>query len=357
MKQVIINTFEDFANYFDFFEVTEKEFVPGIRPKGYYIQSLKQEVEEITIPESIGEKPIARINGFGQHPELKQLTIPEAVDFDSSAFDDCPALIRDDGNLVVGGRLLKTNTDTDVLRIPEDVTQICEELVETGPFSPNTTIKAIYFNEGLKKIGGSAFANCQNLETVIFPESLEEIEYNAFESCESLEKVTFPEGLKKIGGYAFLDCKKLKEISISPGTECEDGAFKGCPPDSNGLLIVNGTLFSGDSRPKSGVVEIPSSVRTIGSYAFFDPGTIIDEVIITDSVEDISDTAFGISAIERFVVMNSDTQKIIFETDQFAECDGLDFSEEFFEMCELICNKLYDDLEDFGTVYVENITE
>ena len=68
-------------------------------------------------------------------------------------------------------------------------------------------------NEGVQKIGASAFSKCALLESIILPSTLVEIFDYAFYGCSSLREVTLNNGLQKIGTSAFYGCKSLQNIN------------------------------------------------------------------------------------------------------------------------------------------------
>ena len=64
-------------------------------------------------------------------------------------------------------------------------------------------------SNSLKKIGHSAFANCEKLKNIKIPDSVKNIGNNAFEYCSNLEKINFPESVENIGNYLFDSCENL----------------------------------------------------------------------------------------------------------------------------------------------------
>ncbi|MBO5287531.1 MAG: leucine-rich repeat domain-containing protein [Clostridia bacterium] len=78
---------------------------------------------------------------------------------------------------------------------------------------------------GVIKIGESAFYGCSNLTRILLPDGITSIANNAFSSCSNLCIINIPEGVSDIGDYSF-------------------------------------------SRTKITSIELPSTVTTIGKYAF-----------------------------------------------------------------------------------------
>jgi hypothetical protein len=95
------------------------------------------------------------------------------------------------------------------------------------------------------------FEGCTELKSIILPQSLKYIRWHAFADCFSLESIKFPDGLVEIQDYAF-----------------------------------------GDTMCALETIIIPSSVKTIGSGAFFRPSHLkLIEIYSNDLI--IGDTAFG----------------------------------------------------------------
>ena len=64
---------------------------------------------------------------------------------------------------------------------------------------------------------GTVLKYCLNKEipSIVIPETVKKIEGSAFRECRNLEKVVFPAGLQKIGKEAFRECSSLQEIDLS----------------------------------------------------------------------------------------------------------------------------------------------
>jgi hypothetical protein len=88
------------------------------------------------------------------------------------------------------------------------------------------------------------------------------IDNNAFQGCENLTSVTIPDGVTTIGESAFASCPKLSAISVSP----ENTNFS----SEDGVLYDKGqfVLHTYPAGKKDITFTIPSSVTTIGGYAF-----------------------------------------------------------------------------------------
>ena len=86
-------------------------------------------------------------------------------------------------------------------------------------------------NYSVTTIGVGAFQNCTNIDTLVIQSGVEIISKNAFTYCHNLKSITISEGVKIIGENAFREC---------------------------------GTWNNASMR-----VDLPSSLDSIGNYAFF----------------------------------------------------------------------------------------
>lgn len=131
--------------------------------------------------------------------------------------------------------------------------------------------------EGIINLGSSAFEGCSNLRKMKLPNSLVSIESRAFWGCSSLDSIDFPVSLASIGDEAFSNCSKL-----------------------------------------TGTLTIPSSVTSIGQFAFY--GTKYSSVCFNATHCNTNGTVFGNSTIQTISI--GDNVQII-SNGLFAQCPSL----------------------------------
>ncbi len=207
---------------------------------------------------------------------------------------------------------------------------------DASPFEFNSNdIKKIIIGSGVTSIGNRAFSYCE-ATSVSISNTVKTIGEYAFKSCKKITSITIPNSVKVIKKYAFDRCYGAKNITIGTGvTTIEEGAFYHCygttsitvPSsvkniDYSAFDLVNnvkyyGSLDSGRWGQKSlnGYIEgnyvfnssaktellgcstyatsvsIPSSVKAIGKYAFFDCNQLTS-ISIPNSVTSIGEGAF-----------------------------------------------------------------
>ena len=131
-------------------------------------------------------------------------------------------------------------------------------------------------------IGNEVFFGCSELTSIEIPSSVTSIRDYAFSSCSGLTGIEIPSSVTKIGEAAFSGCSGLTSINVEAGNEVYDSR------DNCNAIIkkATNTLIQGCKNTK-----IPSSVTSIGYYAFYDCSGLTG-IEIPSSVTSIGDLAF-----------------------------------------------------------------
>ena len=145
----------------------------------------------------------------------------------------------------------------------------------SSPFSGNNGITSFTFGNEVEKIPSYLCSGLSGLKSVTIPNTVTTIGDSAFSGCSGLTSVTIPNTVTSLGEEAFIDCSGLKTVNWNAknSSDCKSAPFYG----SNGIVSFN----FGDEVEKipaflcyglSGLtsVTIPSSVKSIGAYAFSD---------------------------------------------------------------------------------------
>ena len=131
-------------------------------------------------------------------------------------------------------------------------------------------------------IGNEVFFGCSELTSIEIPSSVTSIGNFAFSGCSGLTGIEIPSSVTKIGEAAFSGCSGLTSINVEAGNEVYDSR------DNCNAIIkkATNTLIQGCKNTK-----IPSSVTSIGYYAFYDCSGLTG-IEIPSSVTSIGDLAF-----------------------------------------------------------------
>ncbi len=128
--------------------------------------------------------------------------------------------------------------------------------------------------QDVRTIAAGAFANNSNLRHIIAPlvETIAPAESNekgAFEQCSQLISVEMPQ-LRSMGNAAFYECSRLRTFSLPNLENIGMSAVAYCIALENLELprIVTIEGYSFNSCTNLRTVTLPSSLQTIGDYAF-----------------------------------------------------------------------------------------
>lgn len=223
----------------------------------------------------------------------------------------------------IGAYAFFDNKYMQTLTLPSSVTAI-----SNCAFASCAALTKVNFASGLKTISTGAFSDCKKLENVTLPSSVTKINASAFENCDSFTSFTFPESVSVISNYVLNSCNNITSITLGKGaTAIEQYAFENLAALTKfsvasgnvNFTTSSGVLFSKDKsilyrfaqnsslttyNVPSGVYEIkprafysaknltnitlPSTVNTIGKYAFYNTGYYRNSKNWTDNLLYIS---------------------------------------------------------------------
>ena len=237
----------------------------GVTSIGDYAFDYCYNLTSVTIPSSvtsIGMRAISRCFG------LTSITVASGnTVYDSR--DNCNAIIETASNTLIQGC---KNTV-----IPSSVTSIGDYA-----FDGCYNLTSVTIPEGVTSIGNYAFYDCYNLTSVAIPEGVTSIGNRAF-NFSGLTSVIIPSSVTSIGMSAFAQCMDLTSITVASGNTVYDSR-----DNCNAIIeTVSNTLIQGCKN-----TVIPSSVTSIGDYAFFNLW-YLTSVTIPEGV-----TSIGMSAFE-----------------------------------------------------------
>ncbi len=178
----------------------------------------------------IGDKAFYKCKGL----KNANLSLSNLTQLGKRAFQGCEALETVSWNS-------KTTT------VPEKAFYNCQALKTINSFS------------GVKTIGTGAFAECRELDVKV-PSSVVTIGDSAFFRCYALTSIDLPSSITTIGKRAFSGCGRAAL-----------GSMKNC---TKLTVIEEGVFYNvhiNSSLPNL-TIELPSSIKTIKDYAFYDAG-------------------------------------------------------------------------------------
>ncbi len=172
--------------------------------------------------------------------------------------------------------------------------------------APLTSIK---LNEGLKRIGESAFENSELSGSIEFPNSLESIGDYAFSYCR-LTSVKLPSSVTTIGHGAF-QSNQISKLTIENTAE-NPSQLKTLDGFSNNqlteLAIPNSVTAIGSSAFSNNQltsIQLSENLTTIGSYVFY--SNQLTSVTIPNSVTAIGSYAFSFNLLTEVTIPDNVT--------------------------------------------------
>ena len=283
-------------------------------------------------------------NGYGYNPDtddndLTNTNYEIVLDDGSKITDTLVVPYKVDGKYIQGGAEGEWYTITEVdLSVKGDKEGCALPKVETivypntvkkitaqGGIENNYSITKVILSQNLQEIGEQTFYKCTNLRDITIPSSVKTIGEYAFYECRSLSTVTILgvtniengafsrcgslSSIKltsNVGKNAFYNCSNLSEIIIQEGvTSIGDAAFQYCESLKNIKVDSNNKVY--DSRENcNAIIEtatntllvgtastiIPSSITSIGDYAFY-YNKLLTDITIPTNVKSIGNYAFA----------------------------------------------------------------
>jgi len=202
--------------------------------------------------------------------------------------------------------------------IPSSYNGLQVKQISDTAFKNNQSVTMITLHNGISRLGTNSFENCGSLVTVNLGQSVQNIEAETFLNCSSLAGFTVPAGIGVIGNAPFRGCASLGEILVNAGNTlymAVDGA----------LYNISGTsLIQFPQGKDAASFAVPSSVTTIGNYAFSNcvsltsvtlgrsvrsigcyafAGTSVTSMVLSENVTWIGSNAFdGCSALQSLTI-------------------------------------------------------
>lgn len=182
-----------------------------------------------------GTTIIADQSGYGFFPTYQSGWQLNSVNLPSS-------LVR------IGDKVFYNCRDLTSISLPDGLQEIGK-----GSFASCTSLSVINLPSKLQEIPAETFYECENLGDIEFPSSLKKIGERAFSGARKLYFSEFPSSLRVIEGGAFQGCKSLPSITLTENIDSiYGGAFENCDGMEYLLmnskkLHLSGSLFKRDN--------------------------------------------------------------------------------------------------------------
>jgi hypothetical protein len=187
----------------------------------------------------------------------------------------------------IGGSAFYNCTGLTSVTIPNSVTSIGDYA-----FSHCSWLTSIEIPNSVTSIGFSAFSYCSRLTSVTIGDSVTSIGSYAFAYCLSLTSIEIPNSVTSIGGNSFFYCRSLTSV-VWNAKNCSNSGNFGSQVTSftfgEEVEVIPASICAGMTNLTS--ITIPSSVTSIGNYAFEDC-TGLTSIEIPNSVTSIGNYAF-----------------------------------------------------------------
>ncbi|MBR5820267.1 MAG: leucine-rich repeat protein, partial [Alistipes sp.] len=273
-------------------------------------------LKTVTVIGTASEVPAGYFEGYY---DLETVTLPSSVTaIGDDAFSYCENLTA-----VIGGSIKTVGKSAFSYCKSYTVLALGSQLESIGDFAfEGTAIVQISFPDSLTSIGKSAFESVHSLTSVTFGRGMRTVGNYAFSGCEELRTLSLNEGLTHIGAGAF-EYTALTELTLPSSlqvlgtsafydTEIERLTLSLPLVDEKGRSIYMENVLSPETLlyatvregcttlPKnfftycSSLVEVtlPSSLRVIDDYAFFECESLERLNFTPTSLTDIGDSAF-----------------------------------------------------------------
>ena len=245
------------------------------------------------------------------------------VDSENSKFDsrdECNAIIQKEGNILFLG--CKNTT------FPESVKKI-----GSSAFYDCEGMTSVTIPGNITEIGEKAFQNCTNLKSVTYEDGLENIGHVAFEGCRNLTSIEIPQSVRSIANNAFYRCnlEKIVVVPENPVFNSKDdcnaiiqtrtGALLiGCKNTTipNDIKAIGEDAFRGCQELTD--ITLPDNVTAIGSFAFYDCKNL-QSITLPDQLYSIGEYAFAKCTKLASIDLPNSVREIGY--DAFSDCSSL----------------------------------
>ena len=252
----------------------------------------------ITIPEgvvSIGD------GAFSNNTTLTSVSLPSTLEtIGTQAFYYCPITSVNIGaHVTTIGDYAFQYCNLSSVTIPSTVTY-----VGNGAFSNNTLLTTVSIDvPELDMETTEQFAGNTSLVNLTIGSHVKNLTENMFKGCTALTEITIPANVETLGlrpfeGCSALETLRLNQKSVTGKIIASQGAYLGAKPNTTVTTVILGNTVETieqaafDSFTALESVNIPSSVTSIGAYAFYGCTSLSSALTIPDGVTELPTEVF-----------------------------------------------------------------
>lgn len=214
----------------------------------------------------------------------------------------------------------------ETITIPNSVTTIGDFAFARQQDKEDHTT-SITLPASLESLGKYAFGYRNVITSIGIPGSVEIISEGAFKGCTLLTTATLKEGVKEVGKEAFSGCTSLEAINLPNGLEViREKAYFGCTGVSNlvslpdSVTTIEYDAFTGVPTIHYANQSLPESLTSFDLY--FYKGTVLDEIVIPESVTALSGRLRDMNNLEKVTVGPNITTVNNRPFDELSGCSG-----------------------------------
>lgn len=252
-------------------------------------------VTSVQLPQSlktIGEK------AFSSSGLACNLVLPEGlVSIGENAFGDCSiTAVNIPSTLTTIGKYAFSSNQLSTLVIPHTVEHIGQNAFCYNQLTTLTYDVEDANPEHISTVDTGVFGGNTSLETLIIGTHVKKIPIDMFNGCTALKEIEIPSNVEEVGIYAFRDCSNIERLVLNQASVT--GKIINSTSNTSVTEIVLGntvkTIEEGAFKFFTALesVNIPSSVTSIGAYAFYGCTSLSSALTIPDGVTELPTEVF-----------------------------------------------------------------
>ena len=287
------------------FEINEKGIITKINDTTLKVIDIPNNIDGIDVLELDNEL-------FSNNKVVEEVILPETLTYIGYAtFKGATSLrkVEVKGNIkVITSSCFENCTSLKEVILPNSIKNI-----NANSFT-NTALTSFVAPTSLETIGNEAFKNVKTLINLNLG-NVKKLYRASFEGCDSLKEVVLPDSLIDLNeDFVFFNCKNLekvtmpkKAVSVTHTLFNDTKLFLDQSNWTNNALYVDNYLIKVDDKYSSSIFKTNEATKVIAGGAIND---VIEEVTLNEGLEVISKNAFYTKSKVKKVNIPSSVRKI-----------------------------------------------